>query len=333
MMGLGCSVAAGSTVYLKFTTRSGTPPVPTTLAGTPAVSIYKDNSTTESTAGVSLTPDFDSSTGLNHLTIDTSADTSFYANDHSYDVVITAGTVGGNSVVGEVVGEFTLAAQPAISSTGGVTLANGVAHGGTPGTSTATIAAQSMDLTNSSGAALTIQSSGNTALVIQAPGGNVLQINASTGPAIDISGGLEIDGDNHGNPAVLVFGPQDGVKIRSGTRTTGSALIFSNESGDGTTPTFLIDSTGSATGIQFVNDSGKYGLDGTLSPAALSSFIVTDSGHVLGDIVSGSVAKLIQAAVAAGGVASVTGDVGGRVLGGTSTTIIGVGVQAGLPGL
>lgn len=35
---------------------------PFTLAGTPAVSVYKDNSTTQSTSGVSLDVDFDSVT-------------------------------------------------------------------------------------------------------------------------------------------------------------------------------------------------------------------------------------------------------------------------------
>jgi hypothetical protein len=61
----------------KFTTR-GTTGAPTTLAGTPALSVYKANSTTQSTAGITLTADFDGVTGLNHVRIDTSAD-AFYA--------------------------------------------------------------------------------------------------------------------------------------------------------------------------------------------------------------------------------------------------------------
>lgn len=101
------SYGAGGTVYLKFTTR-GTTGLPTSLLGTPAVSIYKDASTTASVAGVTLTVDFNARTGLNHLTINTAADTTFYANGHSYWAVITAGTVGGTSVVGEVVGNFDL---------------------------------------------------------------------------------------------------------------------------------------------------------------------------------------------------------------------------------
>lgn len=96
-----------SIVYFKFTTR-GTTGAPATLAGTPALSVYKTNSTTESTAGVTLTVDFDSRTGFNHVAIDTSADGTFYATATDFAVVITTGTVGGTSVVGEVVGHFTI---------------------------------------------------------------------------------------------------------------------------------------------------------------------------------------------------------------------------------
>jgi hypothetical protein len=97
--------AAASTVVFNFTTTSfGTP---TTLSGTPAISIYK-NSVTQSTTGITLTVDYDSVTGLNHVVIDTSADGTFYATGNDFSIVITTGTVGGVSVVGYVVGEFTI---------------------------------------------------------------------------------------------------------------------------------------------------------------------------------------------------------------------------------
>ncbi len=100
-------IDAAQILDFKFTTRSTTG-APTTLAGTPAVSVYKNNDTTESTAGVSLTVDFDSRTGLNHVRIDTSADGTFYSIANDYQVVITAGTVGGTSVVSEVVAHFAI---------------------------------------------------------------------------------------------------------------------------------------------------------------------------------------------------------------------------------
>lgn len=90
----------------KFTTRDASG-APTTLSGTPAVSVYKSNDTTQSTAGVTLTADFDSVTGLNNVKVDLSAD-AFYAVGEDYAIVITAGTVDSNSVVGEVVATFSI---------------------------------------------------------------------------------------------------------------------------------------------------------------------------------------------------------------------------------
>jgi hypothetical protein len=93
-------------IYFKFTTFRPSTGAPFTLAGTPALSVYKDNSTTQTTTGVTLTADFDSVTGLNHVAIDTSD--AFYAAGSFFDVVITTGTVDSVSAVGTVVGRFTL---------------------------------------------------------------------------------------------------------------------------------------------------------------------------------------------------------------------------------
>ncbi len=80
---------------------------PETLSGAPAVAVYKANSTTQSTDGVTLTVDFDGVTGLNHVRIDTSAH-EFYAVANDYSVVITAGTVDGVSVAGTVLATFSI---------------------------------------------------------------------------------------------------------------------------------------------------------------------------------------------------------------------------------
>jgi len=95
-----------ATFNLKFTTRT-TAGVPSTLGGTPVISIYKANNTTQSVAGVTLTVDFDSVTGLNNVLIDFSAD-AFYAIANDYQGVITTGTVNGVSVVGEVAFTFSI---------------------------------------------------------------------------------------------------------------------------------------------------------------------------------------------------------------------------------
>jgi hypothetical protein len=95
-----------ATLNLKFTTRQTTG-APFTLGGTPVVSVYKANGLVQTTAGITLTVDFDAVTGLNNVLIDLSAD-AFYAVGNDYQVVITTGTVNGVSVVGEVVGEFSV---------------------------------------------------------------------------------------------------------------------------------------------------------------------------------------------------------------------------------
>lgn len=80
---------------------------PTTLAGSPSAVVYKGNDTTESAAGLTLTVDFDSVTGLNHIQVDLSSD-AFYATGEDYSVVIDAGTVDGTSVVGSVLATFSI---------------------------------------------------------------------------------------------------------------------------------------------------------------------------------------------------------------------------------
>ena len=99
---------AGNTIDFKFCT-VGSTGAPTTLSGTPAILVYKGNSTTESSStGITLTVDFDAHTGLNHVRITTGSDGTFYADGNDFQIVITAGTVGGTSVVGYVVAHFSL---------------------------------------------------------------------------------------------------------------------------------------------------------------------------------------------------------------------------------
>lgn len=95
-------------IYGKFTTYRPSTGAPYALAGTPALSVYKDNGVTQSTSGITLTTDFDTVTGLNHFAIDTSLDGTFYSAGSFFDIVITTGTVDSVSAVGTVVGRFTL---------------------------------------------------------------------------------------------------------------------------------------------------------------------------------------------------------------------------------
>lgn len=108
--------AIETTFDLKFTTRRFTTGVPFTLAGTPVISAYPDNSTTQITAGITLTVDFDAVTGLNNVRVVATA-ANGYAAGSNYALVITAGTVDSVSVVGEVIGEFSIEAQSALRPT------------------------------------------------------------------------------------------------------------------------------------------------------------------------------------------------------------------------
>ncbi len=106
---LGDYVEDFADLNFKFTTHDDTG-LPITLAGTPTLRVYKSNDTTQSTAGITLSVDFDSVTGLHNVKIDLSAD-AFYAVGEDYAVVVQAGTVDGISVVGYVVAHFSIEAR------------------------------------------------------------------------------------------------------------------------------------------------------------------------------------------------------------------------------
>ena len=108
----------GDTAYFMFTTRRFSTGAPYALASG-AISAYEDASTTQITAGVSLGADHDGVTGLNLVTVVATGGNGFEAGK-DYHLVITAGTVDSVSVVGEVVGRFTLQRSAAA-----VDLANG----------------------------------------------------------------------------------------------------------------------------------------------------------------------------------------------------------------
>ena len=108
--------ALGTTIYLAFTTRSFSTGVPTQLAGSPVLSVLEENNATPITSGVSVSVDRASVTGLNEATIVASSGNGFEAGKE-YALYISTGTVGGVSVVGEVVGRFTIEKASALRPT------------------------------------------------------------------------------------------------------------------------------------------------------------------------------------------------------------------------
>lgn len=162
----------GETIRGTFNTRKadGTP---ITLAGTPALSVYKSNSTTETTTGVSsITVDFDSRTGLHFYSIDTSADGTFYSTATDFRVVLTAGTVDSISVVGVEVGSFSIENRSALRPTvAGRTL--DVSAGGEAGIDLANVGSPTTALNLSGTTISTSQAVGSVTGAVGSVTGNV----------------------------------------------------------------------------------------------------------------------------------------------------------------
>lgn len=102
-----------SVLNFKFTTATASTGAATQLTGSPGAACYKDGTTSPTTNSVSILPDWNSITGLNNIRIDTSGNDGFFSEGSSFDCVLTAGTVGGTSVVGYRVVSFSIARNTA----------------------------------------------------------------------------------------------------------------------------------------------------------------------------------------------------------------------------
>jgi hypothetical protein len=108
-------ILVNSIINEKFTTFNSASGA-TSFSGTPIFAVYKDNSTTESTAGITVTIDFDSIIGLHNALIDTSQSPSFYSSGSNFDLVVLAGTVSNISVKGEIPLSFSVEKRSAMIS-------------------------------------------------------------------------------------------------------------------------------------------------------------------------------------------------------------------------
>ncbi len=111
MMQLG-DFTPGKTATFWFTTVN-VDGVPAALTSG-AASVYKQGTTTESTAGVSLSTNYDSRTGFHEVEVDTSADGAFYAAGKDFAIVLTAGTVEGRTITPLVLANFSLSNRSAL---------------------------------------------------------------------------------------------------------------------------------------------------------------------------------------------------------------------------
>lgn len=98
-------IQLGANIDIFFSTVSQG--VPIALAGSPVISAYAGNGTTEITAGITLDVSFDGVVGLNHVRV-TATSGNGYATGTDVTLVITTGTVNSLSAVGYVVGSFSI---------------------------------------------------------------------------------------------------------------------------------------------------------------------------------------------------------------------------------
>lgn len=271
--------ALGTTVYIQFTTRAFATGVPTTLAGTPACSVLEENNATPITSGVSISVDRASVTGLNEATIVASSGNG-YESGKSYALYISTGTVGGTSVVGEVVGCFTIEKQSALRpTTAGRTL--DVSAGGEAG----------VDWANVGSPTTSLNLSGTTIATTQ-------KVDIETIKTQSVTAGAGVT-----FPATIA----STTNITAGTITTVTNLTNAPTNGDFTA--VMKTSIGTA-----VAASAVASVTGNVGGNVVGSVgsVVGAVGSVTGAV--GSVTGNVGGNVA-GSVGSVTGNVGGNVAG------------------
>ena len=279
----------GAVLYGKFTTYRPSTGAPFTLAGTPAVSVYKDNSTTQSTTGVTLTVDFDSVTGLHHVAIDTSADGTFYSAGSFFSIVVTAGTVDSISAVGTVVAEFTIRKSSALK----------------PATPGRTLVVDAAGLADANAVKLGPSGSGTTQTARDIGASVLLSSGTGTGQIALASGAITV-GTNNDKTGYALSGTQTfNVTGNITGNVSGSVGSVTGNVGGNVT-----GSVGSVVGTVTVgtnNDKTGYALSGT------QTFNVT--GNITGNV--------------SGSVGSVTGNVGGNVTGSVGSVVGSVGSVVG----
>ncbi len=117
-------------LFHKFSTRAFATGIPTTLAGSPVLSVYKDEggAGTEKTTAETyfdLDVDHDSIAGFHNVRMDLSGD-AFFATGVDYAVVITVGTVDSVNVFGETLFTFSIENR-SMGQPAGATLAADIA--------------------------------------------------------------------------------------------------------------------------------------------------------------------------------------------------------------
>lgn len=334
-------IRLGNTIEWTFTTRRFSTGAPFTLAGTPSLEAYETGNTTPITAGITLTVDYSSVTGLNHVSLVASSGNGF-ATATDVSVVIAAGTVDSVSVVGETIGSFSIENRSAVMpTTAGRTL--DVSAGGEAGLDWANIGspttAQNLSATNIDVDQVVASVTGAVGSVTGAVGsvtGNVGgNVTGSVGSVVGNVGGNVVGSVGSVTAAVTVgamnaAGAADFFTVDSGetyaTAVTGSVVkeIADNSTIVGTPDVNVVQISGdsaAADALESILDGGG----GTVT-ANITGNLSGSVGSVTGAV--GSVTGNVGGNVA-GSVGSVTGNVGGNVAGSVGSVTGAVGSVTG----
>ncbi len=180
-----------------------------------------------------------------------------------------------------------------------VQLADGVAHGGTPGSSTATLALATANFTNPAGDGMTLvgtagngltaigQTGGDAIHAVAADTGAALFLNSSAGPGLFVSGspGVSLTVNSSTDTIVELSGGAIGVQI---SNVRAGITIDSNSSADGTDNGGIIIRSVKGNACYF-GSVGLFPLDGGVEAATNGSpILVTSTAHGLqtGDTVT-----------------------------------------------
>lgn len=338
----------GDTIDIKFVTTSASTGAPTTLAGTPAISAYIGNSTTQLTAGITLSVDFDGVTGLNNVRVVASSGNG-YGTATNVQLVITTGTVGGTSAVGYVVGSFSIdcrgvnqwlgtavtAATAGIPDVNTKNINNTAAA--TPGASGGILIAGSNAATTFATMTVTGAFSINGVSDVAQTGDSFARIGAtgsgltSLAPSATALSTVQWTNTRAGNLDNLDAAVT--TRMASYTQPTGFlAATFPTGTIANTTnitagTITTVTTTTTATNLTNAPTNGDFTavMKTSIGTAVAASAVASVTGNVGGNV-TGSVASVVGNV--GGSVASVSGNVGGNVVGSVGSVTAGVSLAA-----
>lgn len=219
--------AANANVVHRFTTRSNSTSVPTAWAGANLL-VYAGNANANVSDGITLANG--TQTGVNVFTVATAANATFYTTGRDYDVVASTGTVGGSSVIGEVIASFSIENRVVARVTGNISgsILGGM-NGNVAGTVGNVVGTPNINVQQWLGVAPQQLGAANGVVINGVNGGNITQniVGNMTGSVGSMNGnvGGNVLGNMNGNVGGNIAGNVAGTVANiTGTPNVGTAV-------------------------------------------------------------------------------------------------------------